>query len=153
MRKCRETTANVVCQRASPNLSRFSIVLTFPAVLIEVSNHSVYPPCTSLRRFCGFSPFCPFVESVSYAVSIPPRGSNPTRASKLSRFVLNQLTRTCSPRTRPVLFASTCTQGSTLQALSGRLLASLCHLRRFDDYVRNVPLAQHSIESRHVRRH
>ena len=38
----------------------------------------VYAPCTSLRRFCGFSPFCFFVESVSYAVSISPRGSTPT---------------------------------------------------------------------------
>ena len=25
-------------------------------------DHSVYPRCTSLGRFCGFSPFCCFVE-------------------------------------------------------------------------------------------
>jgi len=31
----------------------------------ELLNPAVYPPCTSLRRFCGFSPFCFFVESVS----------------------------------------------------------------------------------------
>jgi hypothetical protein len=39
---------------------------------------TVYPPCTSLRRFCGFSLFCFFVESISYAISILPRSSTPT---------------------------------------------------------------------------
>lgn len=41
-------------------------------------NPAVYLACTLLRLFCGFSPFCCFVESISYVVSIPPRGSTPT---------------------------------------------------------------------------
>jgi|HubBroStandDraft_6_1064221.scaffolds.fasta_scaffold156691_1 hypothetical protein len=44
----------------------------------RILNPTVYPACTSLRRFCGFSRFCVFVESISYAVSISPRGSTPT---------------------------------------------------------------------------
>src|SRR5271157_3384440 len=41
-------------------------------------NNSVYPACTWVRRLCSFSPFCRFVESISYVVSIPLRGSTPT---------------------------------------------------------------------------
>src|SRR6516162_1031389 len=31
----------------------------------------MYPRCTSLRRFCGFSLFCSLVESITYVESIP----------------------------------------------------------------------------------
>src|SRR5437016_3073844 len=48
---------------------------------------TVYLRCSPLRRFCGFSPFCFFVESVSYVVSIPPRGSTPI----LCRYFLSAL--------------------------------------------------------------
>ena len=44
---------------------------------------SVYPPRTSVRRFCCFYLFGRFIESVSYAVSIHAMGSNPTRASRI----------------------------------------------------------------------
>src|SRR6266700_6673787 len=44
------------------------------SVLPEFYDHSVYLPCTSLRRFHRFSPFCYFVESITYVESIPPRG-------------------------------------------------------------------------------
>ncbi len=36
-----------------------------PTVLSKFSDHSVYARCTSLPRFCGFSPFCCFVESIT----------------------------------------------------------------------------------------
>ncbi len=51
----------------------------------RILNPAVYVPCTSLRRFCGFSPFCFFVESVGYAVSITPEGfdSNPDSPQNL----------------------------------------------------------------------
>src|SRR6266436_6753590 len=49
-----------------------------PCSSARAYDHSVYLPCTSLRRFCGFSPFCCFVESITYVESIPPRGSTPT---------------------------------------------------------------------------
>jgi hypothetical protein len=57
-----------------------SIPSSRPFCLSEVFHDcSVYPPCTSVRRFCGFSPFCCFVEAITYVVSIPWRGfdSNP----------------------------------------------------------------------------
>jgi hypothetical protein len=44
----------------------------------RILNPTVYPACTSLRRFGVFSRFCVFVESISYAVSISPRDSPPT---------------------------------------------------------------------------
>src|SRR5271155_6190203 len=47
-------------------------------------DHSVYRTCTSVRRFCRFFPFCRFIESVSCAVSTPPRGSTPTPGPTLS---------------------------------------------------------------------
>src|SRR6266571_7140076 len=49
----------------------------------EALDYSVYPRCTSLRRFYGFSPFCYFVESITYVESIPPRGSTPTPGTSL----------------------------------------------------------------------
>ncbi len=52
------------------------------AILVE-PDCSVYPPCTSVRRFCCFSPFYQFLESVTYVLSVHSRGSNPTRASNI----------------------------------------------------------------------
>src|SRR6266404_4250624 len=46
-------------------------------ILPDLSDRSVYLRCTSLRRFCSFSPFCYFVESITYVKSIPVRGSTP----------------------------------------------------------------------------
>src|SRR5271156_2696970 len=43
-------------------------------------DHSVYRTCTSVRRFCRFFPFCRFIESVSYAPSIPRGVRLPPRA-------------------------------------------------------------------------
>src|SRR5258708_12973358 len=60
-------------------------VLTFRAVLPEFSDHSVYPRGTSLRRFCGFSPFSCFVESISYAVSTSPTAPNPSHPTPTLR--------------------------------------------------------------------
>lgn len=35
--------------------------------------------CTSLQCFCGFSPFCFFIESLSHAVSVLVGSPTPTR--------------------------------------------------------------------------
>src|SRR6266849_2723857 len=67
--KVLKPTANVVRRWTSLSRSSSSCapidILTFLAVLPEFSDHSAYLPCTSLRRFCGFSPFCCFVKSIS----------------------------------------------------------------------------------------
>src|SRR5437899_12204087 len=60
------------------------------AVPLKLSDYSVYPRCTSLRRFYGFSPFCYFVESITYVESIPPRGSTPTPGTNFF-FLFNRL--------------------------------------------------------------
>src|SRR5260370_35654467 len=67
-------------------LLRTRMYLKIPAYRLGGGCTLVYPPCTSLRRFRGFSPVCIFAESVSSPVSIPPTGSNPTPASKLLCF-------------------------------------------------------------------
>ncbi len=46
---------------------------------VGLARNPVYPPCTSVRRFCCFSPYWRFLKSVTYALSITLRGSNPTR--------------------------------------------------------------------------
>ena len=53
----------------------------------------VYPPRTSLRRFCGFSPFWFFVGSVSYAISVLTGSSTPTPGTL---FLLDAKGITCS---------------------------------------------------------
>lgn len=53
--------------------------ISFPIAPFRIVDGSpVYLPCTSLPRLCSFSPFCRFVKSISYVVSIPPRVSTPT---------------------------------------------------------------------------
>src|SRR5437899_4891315 len=60
------------------------------AVPLKLSDYSVYPRCTLLRRFYGFSQFCYFVESITYVESIPPRGSTPTPGTNFF-FLFNRL--------------------------------------------------------------
>jgi len=82
---------------AGPVPSARSWEFSLRPVLPEFCDHSVYLPCTSLRRFYSFSPFCYFVESITYVESIPPRGSAPTLA--VSNF--EQARRRVGPKTRP----------------------------------------------------
>ncbi len=49
---------------------------------VGLARNPVYPPCTSVRRFCCFSPYWRFLKSVTYAVSITLRGSNPTNLTQ-----------------------------------------------------------------------
>ncbi len=87
-RKRWQATGNAMRRCASLNWSSSSRaltgVLTFRVVLPESCDHSVYPRCTSVRRFCSFPPFCPFVGSISYVVSVSPRGSTPPASMDLS---------------------------------------------------------------------
>ena len=98
----------------------------------------MYPPCTSLRRFCGFSPFCFFVESVSYVVSIPPRGSTPTLGTSLcilsvdgSAFPRSLATRFCLDKNTSIYSCSSirtpseCSWRNRTQLLAAFWLAAL----------------------------
>src|SRR5713226_9912773 len=69
---------------------------------VGLARNPLYPPCTSVRRFCCFSPYWRFLKSVTYAVSITLRGSNPTRAS--NPLVSNQWITRPSPQTRTARF-------------------------------------------------
>src|SRR5436309_10736205 len=64
-------------------------VLTFHAVLPEFSDHSVYPPCTSLRRIHCFYSFCRLVKSASYALSVGVRIPTPPASTICSILLIS----------------------------------------------------------------